>query len=804
MKIILGGKHLPTPIGSSVSIQGSMSDAVPKCNVAIYDEDSSIEIECPQEMIVIDEKEIENPTWNMLRNPGMDPYTSEWWQRTATGITLSTVTGGGIQATFNNAAKNDWVQESQYTYQGCVAGGQTYKASCYVIGTAPVNFYFRLHVFVVDATNVIALSEGYNYAVPTTNTRFSFTFTVPVSADKGNVFFNIEFIASSNTNSGSAIATQAQLEPEWFDTQTYPTDWCGTSQTDCRQLPNLTWIRQYRKFGGFVVSPSYDDYHGNVRTVHIQAVGYAWLLGTIYPDETYSSQYDSYILGDLADTYLVSADPRGGTPSYTMVNTDNVVQGVQITSFVIPRDDMKTVCNNLASQIGFYWTIDAYWNLIYAPPGYYVSSYSLICDNSSTPDMETTFPAYNFSRNDDLTQPGSNILVVGSGSNVAQVIDPVRVRELGYISGYFLPTNSSWMRKVQATELGNIADCNQRGIAELLQYSKTRSLYKLTTDACELVAGQAIAVTSSTDGLNRTSLLLQSVTARWIGTDEILHDKWEYDADLGGMNRQVQNILNRLFKKATSSSTSPTITQTSLVIFEQIGMLDTPSVGTAATGYQAVILADSPLAYYRLGELLGTTADDFSGHAYHGSLHGGITLGATGLLAGDSDTAMTFNGSSGYISLPTTFEPTGANPWSIEAWVKVSAVPSSGTYYAIIAFGTNATRQSAQLKINGTGGGNAIFVCSTYAGDISGGSVTIGTTYHVVGTYNGTSTRLYVNGSLIAGPTAYALNIAMAYASIGADGATVAEYFNGSIDEPAIYNYALSASQILAHYNAGI
>jgi hypothetical protein len=443
MKIILGGKHLPTPIGSSVSIQGSMSDAVPKCNIALYDEDSSIEIECPQEMIILDEKAIENPAYNMLQNPSLDPYTSLWLQDApVAGITLDAVVGGGLKYTFNNAAIDAYRRNGQYTYMSTVNDGQTYKASLYAIGDSPVGFDIFFRVSFLNATGTtFVYGETHHFTVETTLTRHDFSITAPASADRGNMYVAISGYATSATNSGSVTFTQIQLEPEWFDTQSYPTPWCGPSQTDCRQLPNGLWIRQYRKFGGFVVSPSYDDYHGNVRTVHIQAVGYAWLLGTIYPSETYASTYDKAILEDLADTYLVSADPRGGTPSYTMVNTDNVVQGVQLANFIIPMDDMKTAHNNLASQIGFYWTIDAYWSLVYAPPGYYVSPYSLICDNSDIPDMTTTFPSYNFRRTDDLTQPGSNILVVGSGSNVAQVIDPVRVRELGFISGYFMPTN---------------------------------------------------------------------------------------------------------------------------------------------------------------------------------------------------------------------------------------------------------------------------------------------------------------------------------------------------------------------------
>jgi hypothetical protein len=484
-----------------------------------------------------------------------------------------------------------------------------------------------------------------------------------------------------------------------------------------------------------------------------------------------------------------------------MAGTANIVQGILLANFVVPRDDMKTVANNLASQIGFYWTIGAYWEFVYAPPGYFVSLYSLICDNSETPDMVTTFPAYDFHAEEDFTQPGSNILIIGGGTNVAQVIDPVQINLLGNISGYFLPTLSSWMRKVQATELGNIADCNQRGVAELLQYSQTRKLYKLTTDACELIAGQAISVTSVTDGLNKASLLLQSVTARWMGTDETLNDKWEYQADLGAVNRQVQNILNRLFKTGTKSSTAPSITQTSLVLFERIGVIDGAVSATPDTSYQATILSEGGLlACYRLNQLLGSEASDYSGHARHGTINGGVTLGTSGLLTG-GDKAMTFDGSSGYISLPTSFIPTSSHAWTIECWCKITSFVSGG--HVMVGMGTSSSGETAQILYT-SNGTTAAFQLSTFGTDITGPTtLSTGTIYHVVGTYDGTNIRLYMNGSLIAGPLSASLNLVATFALIGAQGTGPNEFFNGVVDEVAIYNASLTSSQISNHYTAG-
>lgn len=164
--------------------------------------------------------------------------------------------------------------------------------------------------------------------------------------------------------------------------------------------------------------------------------------------------------------------------------------------------------------------------------------------------------------------------------------------------------------------------------------------------------------------------------------------------------------------------------------------------------------------------------------------------------------AMAFDGSTGNITLPTSGLPTGANPWSLEAWCSVPIIPVH-TYNVLINFGTFNTGQMAGLSIQ-SNGTTAQFLCTTYGGDIlSSVFVTPGLTYHVVGTYDGTNTRLYVNGALVAGPTPFTLNIALASAHIGAENVTAQDFFSGTTGRDAIYNFALSAGQVLNNFNVG-
>jgi hypothetical protein len=84
------------------------------------------------------------------------------------------------------------------------------------------------------------------------------------------------------------------------------------------------------------------------------------------------------------------------------------------------------------------------------------------------------------------------------------------------------------------------------------------------------------------------------------------------------------------------------------------------------------------------------------------------------------------------------------------------------------------------------------------------GAIVVGTTYHVVGTYDGTTQRLYINGaqSVSAALTgAITANTNALY--IGSWNGS-SEFYRGTADEVAVYSTALTASQVLSHYNAGI
>lgn len=72
---------------------------------------------------------------------------------------------------------------------------------------------------------------------------------------------------------------------------------------------------------------------------------------------------------------------------------------------------------------------------------------------------------------------------------------------------------------------------------------------------------------------------------------------------------------------------------------------------SATSTYSTVVLADAPLIYWRFGDTAGAIAHDSSGNNHDGAVANAPTFGATGLVSGNSDTAIAFaRASNQYVS----------------------------------------------------------------------------------------------------------------------------------------------------------
>lgn len=231
-----------------------------------------------------------------------------------------------------------------------------------------------------------------------------------------------------------------------------------------------------------------------------------------------------------------------------------------------------------------------------------------------------------------------------------------------------------------------------------------------------------------------------------------------------------------------------------VIVYDRRGNLG-PFGTTSSTYSQTVVATTGVLSYWRLNETSGTSAADSVG-TNTGTYTAGFTLNQSALINADATAhSVSLNGSTGYVTMgePSSLNLTGA--FSVECWFKT---PSIGTQQNLFGnwdggagsgYGLWLNSGVVGLRINGTT-------------PVASGALSSNTVYHAVGTYDGTNARLYVNGSLVAGPTAASAPTTNTNPFlVGQEHSGV--FYDGQIEEVAVYNQAMSAANVTNHYTVG-
>ncbi len=246
-----------------------------------------------------------------------------------------------------------------------------------------------------------------------------------------------------------------------------------------------------------------------------------------------------------------------------------------------------------------------------------------------------------------------------------------------------------------------------------------------------------------------------------------------------------------------SRRSSAVVRNTFQLIVEPLEDRSLPSV------YSSAVLADGPLAYWRLDETAATSAVDSSGHGHTGTYMNSPALGQSSALLFDSNTAAGFDGVNDFVYVDNLL---GGN-FTLEVWVRTSASSLTGTQ----AYQGNGILWSdvagdANDYILANLNNHASFFTGNPDGSITGTTaLNDGNWHHLVATrFQGGATALYVDGILEAsGVSGGGFLNANAFMAIG--GNTLdSRYFNGDIDEVAVYGNVLSAAQVMAHYLAAV
>jgi hypothetical protein len=232
----------------------------------------------------------------------------------------------------------------------------------------------------------------------------------------------------------------------------------------------------------------------------------------------------------------------------------------------------------------------------------------------------------------------------------------------------------------------------------------------------------------------------------------------------------------------------------------------TVAVGFAAAAVPASALASSPLSgWWPMYEGSQTTVHDTSGQHNNGTLQGGAQWSS-----GYFGSGLTFDGNTGQVDVPDSASLEPSSAITVAAYVKAASAPGVNKY--IIDKGASDCIAASYGLYTGGNGGLRFYFSQNggftyYPSPDAGTGIWDGKWHFVVGTYDGSNVRLYVDGSQVGSgtPASGAIGYGLGTSNdleIGHYGGPCpqSDNFAGSIDEPTVWTQAWNANQVTGAY----
>ena len=208
------------------------------------------------------------------------------------------------------------------------------------------------------------------------------------------------------------------------------------------------------------------------------------------------------------------------------------------------------------------------------------------------------------------------------------------------------------------------------------------------------------------------------------------------------------------------------------------------------------------IGYWSFNSGSGDIAYDHTGNQKHGDVNGA----SWNLIPvpGDNN-SLSFDGVDDYVNVSNASSLNINGNVSISAWVNFSNFDND-----LACVMSKAGSGNGGYHIEKTPGANSLSLWIENGDDGPIGVTTnvldADTWYHIVGTNDGTTSKIYVDGSLInsvsmGNPGGGEGDFKIGYNS---DNVGSARYWHGNIDEVAIWDGALTADEITALYNTGL
>jgi hypothetical protein len=223
---------------------------------------------------------------------------------------------------------------------------------------------------------------------------------------------------------------------------------------------------------------------------------------------------------------------------------------------------------------------------------------------------------------------------------------------------------------------------------------------------------------------------------------------------------------------------------------------------SAALATSPALAASGPVGVWKLDEGSGTHVADGSGNGNNGLLSGGVSW-VPG-VAGISGSALTFDGSSGEVKVADNNVLEPASTVTVSAWIKHAGSP--GNYSYVAAKGGNGCLAASYGLYSGPAGGLEFYVSRGHGSFFAhspdaGHGVWDGNWHLAVGTYDGQTIRLYVDGVEVGSGMAWTGSLEYLLPNsndfyIGNYPGCADHAFQGAIDDVMVWDRTLDATDV--------
>ncbi len=172
--------------------------------------------------------------------------------------------------------------------------------------------------------------------------------------------------------------------------------------------------------------------------------------------------------------------------------------------------------------------------------------------------------------------------------------------------------------------------------------------------------------------------------------------------------------------------------------------------------------------------------------------------------------ALSFDGTDDYLSIGPVDSLKISNAITLSAWVNFDTIPTGLTETTIMSNNNSGGWGLLPNQVESGKIETYFYINSAYQkAGFNLSEISAGTWYHIVGTFDGTDSKIYLNGALkdtvtAAGTISNPSNVKPLIGANPGTGDNVdGDYFDGKIDEVQIFSSALTADQIKQLYNQG-